>query len=84
MKKLYSKPEIAYEDFTPSTSIAAGCEKIANMSENSCGILLPDMGFSIFLEGVGACKDYPIADGSEKLDGVCYHNPYGENNVFNS
>lgn len=84
MKKIYSKPEIVYEDFTPSTSIAAGCEKLANMSEDSCGILLPDMGFSIFLENVEACKEFPVEDGSKESNWVCYHVPDGENNVFAS
>lgn len=82
MRKKYSKPEIAFESFTMSTSIAAGCEMKTSLpsSEESCGY--PIRGGVVFVEGA-ACDTYPQSpDGS--YDGFCYHVPADTNNLFNS
>ena len=81
MKKVYSKPEIMFESFTMSTSIAAGCDKIVEgHSANTCGI--PWEGSeNIFLIGISGCKVQYEADG---WGGICYHNPTDDTNLFNS
>ena len=82
MKKTYSKPEIAFEDFSLSVGIAAGCEiKIGNQSEGSCGYAYPGgMGSTMFVKD-GICN-VVVEDSS--TNGFCYHNPSAANNIFNS
>lgn len=83
MKKIYSKPEIMYEDFTPSTSIAVNCEQLANMSPGSCAAEFPFLGYSIFLEGVTGCTKV-VTDGSQEYGGICYDNPTPGYKLFTS
>lgn len=75
MKKVYSKPEILFEDFTVTTTISAGCDKKVNSTENVCVVEFAP-GMNLFTSDVGAC-DTPIADGSDDYgnDGLCYHVP---------
>lgn len=81
MKKVYSKPEIMFEDFTLSSSIAS-CDVQAESTMDQCAVeFVPGVSY-IFLEGMNIC-DVPIVDGSGE-DGVCYHNPTPGNNLFNS
>ena len=42
-----------YEDFTPSTSIAAGCEEKANLVEYACGVEYGDE--MLFTSELGVC-----------------------------
>lgn len=77
MKKTYSKPDIVFEDFSLSTSIAAGCEFKANHNDGDCGFKFG--GYLVFLDGI--CKDNPVLDG---WNGICYHNPSDDKNVFTS
>lgn len=79
MKKTYEAPEILFEDFTMSTSIAANCDKIVNNStENVCGY--KTRTGIIFVEGITGCV-YKQPDG---YDGVCYHIPTDTTDLFNS
>ena len=79
MKKAYIKPDIIFEDFTLSTSIAAGCGKPTETpSWNMCGVVFGPM--NLFLSSISACTD-PVEDGSY---GYCYHNPSDLTNLFNS
>ena len=88
MKKAYVKPEIVFESFLLSTSIAGNCESIVgNPSKNVCGI--PDEndipGMNLFIGTVNGC-DIKVAE-DEYTDGnntFCYHNPTEYNNLFNS
>ena len=83
MKKVYSKPEIMFEDFTLCTNIAAGCEAKTNMPSNieGCGYTPEGVTYAIFLEGMNGC-DRKYADGA--YNGICYHVPLESNTVFNS
>lgn len=78
MKKSYVKPQMYFESFQLSASIAAGCTFKANAAENVCAFKDPDFGM-IFTDSVEACKITPPS-GNDK---VCYHAPSG-NNVFTS
>ena len=82
MKKAYSKPDIVFENFSLSTNIAAGCEVKTNFAQNQCGYKFAP-GIVIFLEGVNGCVK-PVVDGDGQFNGICYHNPSDDNNIFSS
>ena len=87
MKKVYSKPEIQFEDFTMSTSIAGNCESIVgNPSKGTCAIL-GSGGIAVFDASVGnACEFTPerLGQDADQYDGTCYHVPSEYSNLFNS
>lgn len=87
MKKNYMKPDIVFEDFSMSTSIATGCEvQIDNQSKGSCGYQITAT-ITYFTETVTGCvgqSGRPIEDGTIQNNSVCYHNPSDLNNLFNS
>lgn len=83
MKKKYSQPDIIYDEFSLCTSIAAGCEVQTNTpSWNQCGFVFDDA--IVYTDDVHGCKfgGITITDGG--LDGICYHVPTDDNNLFNS
>jgi hypothetical protein len=71
MKKIYTKPEISFESFKMTSSIATGCKL------DKDEIPLPDMGYTIFIEG---CEYVPV-DGEF---GICYDVPTDDTRVFGS
>ena len=80
MKKEYSKPMAIVEDFSLQTSIAAGCDNTAPLpTQGICGYPLRS-GDTIFTEDIDGCK-YKNPDG---YNGICYHNPSDDTNLFNS
>ena len=83
MKKKYMKPQIYIEDFSMSTTFAGDCNVIiSNHTENICAYI-DRSGNYVFTSDLAAiCVDIQQADGSN--DGICYHNPYDSNNLFNS
>lgn len=82
MKKVYEAPEILFEDFSLSTSISAGCDKIINPLLYTCGVYYPGIGM-IFVEGNTGCS-VKMEDTFETSDGYCYHVPNEDKNLFNS
>ena len=73
MKKVYSKPEIFFECFRMSSSIA-----------NTCAVPTVDepfepngMGFEIFVNNCAFTPD-------DERDGVCYQNPNDDTRIFSS
>ena len=88
MKKTYTKPEILFESFSMSTSIAGDCESIVgNASRGTCPV---EFGLlKIFLTPAGGCSDtddvvFEPAGDDGKYNGLCYHVPSGGDNYFNS
>ncbi len=79
MKKTYSKPEILFEDFSLSTSIAK-CDVTTNFAKNQCGFYWPVEG-NIFVSGVSVCEAVVEDDGSS---GYCYHVPFDDSQLFAS
>lgn len=82
MKKVYSKPEIAFEDFSVSATIAAGCERKCNNNVGDCAFELPYGNWTMYIFNVDVAG--PCTDGIENLrgtenDGLCYHIPSGFN-----
>lgn len=85
MRKVYVKPEIEFEDFSLSTNIAGGCNKIVgNPSKESCGIIGSDNVTILFGSNYGGCNfDWESLYG-DNYDGYCYHNPSDSTDLFNS
>ena len=82
MKKIYSKPEIMFEDFTLNESIATNCEiKIRNQSVNICGMVEGSGGEVLFINDSTGCTMHMDDD---ENNGLCYHVPIESNNLFNS
>ena len=78
MKKAYSKPQILFDSFELSQSIALGCEKITNQAEGSCVVTEKETGITYFA-GTG-CMFTPPGPG----DSICYHAPDDSTNVYSS
>lgn len=87
MKKIYSKPEIMFEDFTLSENIAGDCEgePVGNPTRGSCAIIGTGRQ-AIFSDRVSACDFTPTELGGtdDMWDGLCYHVPTEYSNLFNS
>lgn len=80
MKKAYSKPEIMFESFMSSTSIAS-CGRDTDLpSTKTCGITFGDEDQVFFIGKETGCN-VAVADG---FNGVCYHNPSDTAMLFGS
>lgn len=79
MKKTYSKPQIVFDSFELSQSIAVGCEYISHHTEDTCAYESA-LG-NVFLEGVAACERKEVDGGN---NGICYHVPADNSNLFSS
>lgn len=78
MKK-YIKPDISFYELSLSTSISAGCELLSNNQPTVCPIEIPGQGgLTVFQKG--PCMAY----GPGVSDGLCYHLPTTDYNVFES
>lgn len=85
MKKCYSKPEIIFESFAASTSIAAGCERIVNPTKGTC-VVEGSGGVIVFTDTLSECDFTPegMGQAADQWDGFCYHVPTSDKNLFNS
>lgn len=87
MKKPYEKPVILFENFALSTNIAAGCELLANFSQNSCGYEVRG-GRVVFIDATTGCTmGVPFDPSNQDFvynNTICYHVPAETNNLFNS
>ncbi len=92
MKK-YVKPEILFEDFTLSTSVAScateSMEKV--YADNSCGFYDEYLKVVVVTDNTGGCakvsenvSGYRVATTPGENDGICYHVPIEAYNMFNS
>lgn len=78
MKKAYVKPEVYFENFQLSASIAAGCTLISNSAENLCPVADKDLGVTYITDN--ACTYTTPGEN----DQICYHNPSDQTKVFTS
>ena len=78
MKKTYSKPQIVYECFEMSQSIATGCEFKSNFGKVGCAI---DIGMekTIYMDTT-ICGETPTKDDNS----ICYDVPNDFTRVFSS
>lgn len=86
MKKVYEKPIVIFENFSLATSIASDCNQISDtQSRNQCGFDFS--GVLVFMSDMDmACKDIQVENngGDGYWNGICYHVPADNNNLFNS
>lgn len=83
MKKAYTKPDVMFENFSLSTSIAGACERNTHLpSEGACGYEWGN-GYIIFGTGMTGCVLQQSLN-QPTPDGFCYHNPTDSNNLFSS
>lgn len=88
MKKSYVKPQVLFEDFQLSASIANGCTPDIwlqiNSSRGTCGYSYT--GMTLFTDGDAVCKKEnggtPVKD--DGTYGVCYHVPEETYRLFTS
>ncbi len=79
MKKSYVKPQIKYESFQLSTSIATSCALLgSNSAQYVCHVQDPDTGWNYFAETNNLCDTVPV-NGN-----ICYDVPVANWNVMNS
>ena len=82
MKKTYAKPEIAFDDFTLSNTIAASCERYSSApSRGQCGYINISGERVFYAGGMSGCEDvhyFPEVTGWTYAGFV---NAYG---IFNS
>lgn len=82
MKKYYIAPEILFEDFSVSTSIAAGCEVKTDLpTSTQCGLKWGKK--TLFTDTMSICSMTP-GSGTDPYTELCYHNPSEDYNLFNS
>ena len=81
MKKSYVKPQVFFEDFHLSTSIAAGCEYTTNHAMNVCVYEITG-GRNVFVDERTSCNDIKAPGGD--YGAVCYHVPSDTSNLFTS
>ena len=85
MKKKYSKPDIAFENFSLATSIAGDCEiKVDTKGDGECGYYMDYVGWIFLMEMIGGCQVKITEEQSMKYNGFCYHVPTETYNLFNS
>ncbi len=73
MKKQYVKPELYFEDFELSTSIAACENNPGTHAKDVCGITIPGVEGTVFSESITGCTTTGV-DGDNS---ICYHNTNG-------
>lgn len=78
MKKEYSKPEVYFDSFELSQSIAAGCRYISNQEAEVCPVDI-DAPFTLY-STTGICGMTP----SGPYDRICYDVPSADSMIFTS
>lgn len=76
MKKTYVKPEVYFESFELSASIADNCGTPLNLNQNTCRDIFGDYGDKVFSQG--NCTINP-----EQLN-FCYQVPMEGSKLFAS
>ena len=79
MKKQYVKPELYFESFELSTSIAT-CDVISNHIDNACPVTDKELGVTCFAENQTGCYRTPGPNDKK----VCYQPPAPGSVVFSS
>lgn len=80
MKKTYVKPQIVFDSFELSQSIAAGCRFLSNHEYGACA-LDPGDGVPTIFADSSIC-DYIKIPG--EYNEFCHHNPDDQHSVFSS
>lgn len=82
MKETYQTPDIMFEDFSLSASIADDCDTLVrNQSRDTGCAYITRTGLNVFTSKVSGCTT--IEDDGD-YNGICYHVPIETANLFNS
>lgn len=93
MKQTYEKPMISIEYLTLSQSVATGCGAAAGgnslggpdqWTKETCAWCVGDEKFFYTVGICGETEDDVLPPEFDDIGGVCYNNPEGGNNIFNS
>lgn len=77
-KMKYQKPEITYVDFALTSSVASDCKLTAQHAEGICSPVIVDASGWTVYNSSHDC-DYEV-----DYDGICYHVPVADANIFTS
>ena len=78
MKKEYIRPQIVFDCFELTDSIAAGCSFLSqNQAPYSCPVLDPELGFTLFTDPL-ICQSTPPGGN----DSICYNVPTADYSVY--
>lgn len=82
MKKVYTKPQIAFESFQLTSNIAGDCNTKPNTQADDATCGYNDNGWIVF-QNSAVCIHVQVGpDG--KHNRLCYHVPTGDMSVFTS
>ena len=92
MKKKYVKPEIMFEDFSLSTNVAGDCGvKTYTPNAGKCAYIVDTGSFGTYniftneIPLVCTTTDGKLDKSEDGIyNGICYHTPYEDSNLFNS
>lgn len=84
MKREYSTPDIVFDSFSLSNSIAGPCSYDTNtQNQNTCAVIIGNRRvFTSAVLGYKVEGGYVVDSGI--YNGICYHVPVNGFNVFNS
>ena len=83
MNKTYSKPDIVFESFSLTTSIAGDCAvKTDLQTQGTCFVQFG--AIRVFTTQVAGCVNNGIAIPNDEFNGFCYHVPTNATNIFMS
>lgn len=87
MQKKYVKPEVIIESFSLCTNVAAGCE-YTNVTHTEdvygCGYKLGRLDTEVVFTLEMGCNRHELLDETDAYNGICYHVPSLDENLFTS
>lgn len=87
MKKVYSKPEIMFEDFSLSNSITVGCNAIVGgPTAGECAYEVESSRGTKYIFTAGMTNICTSPESDDEYNGLCYHvfSPDATGALFNS
>lgn len=87
MKKVYSKPEIMFEDFSLSSSITVGCSAIVGApTAGECAYEVVSSRDTKYIFTTGMTNICTTTENDDEYNGLCYHvfSPEATGALFNS
>lgn len=83
MKRIYNKPQIVFESFQLTESIAAACaDPTGTPTAGTCGVSFGKL--VLFWSSMEGICNYPVEEETESWNGICYHVPTDDTRMFNS
>lgn len=77
MKKSYVKPQVCFESFQLSASIAAACAPGFRIGPTEGTCAYEASGMVLFMDAMSACQN-KISENEDGTTYPCYHVPFGD------